>query len=99
MTTKQTDKKDYIDEHEEWQRHQFDPGHFTDGHLPGWMKHPGKRKRLGVVFLVIGLFYMAWGIYDILKTDQIVSAIFLSFAAIVFLLAGVRFIKKLEKVV
>lgn len=104
MTNNQTDKKDYIDEHDEWQKHQFDPGHFTSGNIPVWIKYPGKRKRLGALFLIIGLFYGAWGTYNIIQiiqigqtTEQIMSAIFMSLVAIIFLSAGIKFMKKSTK--
>lgn len=101
MSEKQIKKKDYIDEHEEWQRHQFDPGHFTSGRIPIWIKKPGNKKRLGAIFLILGLFYGVWTIYSLIQlskidqnTEQVVSAIFLGFASIVFLLAGIKLTRR-----
>lgn len=104
MNEKTTKKKDYIDEHEEWQKHQFDPGYFTGGHIPVWIKNPGSRKKLGSVFLAFGLFYGSWTTYNIIQlskaeqnTEQVVSAIFLGLAAIIFLWAGIKLMKKSKK--
>ena len=101
MSKKQSNKKDYIDEHEEWQRHQFNPGHFTGGRIPIWIKKPCNRKRLGKIFLTLGLFYSGWTVFNIIQlgkleqaTAQIVSAIFLGSTAIIFIWAGIKLIKK-----
>ncbi len=101
MNKKHANKKDSLDEHEEWQRHQFDPGHFTGGRIPGWIKNPGKRKRLGSILFILGLFYGGWALYNIItfskveeSAEQIISSIFLSFATIIFLWAGIKLMKK-----
>ena len=102
-----TDKKNYIEEHEEWQRHQFDLGYFTGGRIPVWIKYPGKRKRLGAIFLIMGLVLCGqcgWTVFNIMRlsevqqtTGQIVSAIILGFLSIVFLWAGIKLIKRSKK--
>jgi len=101
MSKKQSNKKDYIDEHEEWQRHQFNPGYFTGGRIPIWIKKPGNRKRLGKIFLILGLFYSGWTVFNIIQlgkleqaTAQVVSTIFFSFTTIVLLWAGIKLIRK-----
>ena len=90
-------KKDYIDEHEEWQRHQFDPGHFTGGRIPVWIKNPGNRKGLGSVLLILGLMYGGQTIYTIITAPQLLPSIFLGFASVIFLLAGITLFRKPRK--
>ena len=104
MVKNKSKKKDYIDEHKEWQDHQFDPGHYTGGNIPIWMNKPGNRKKLGSILLIMGLFYGSWTIYSIIQStkavqekEQTISAIFTGFAALIFVLAGIKLIKKIKK--
>ena len=48
--------KDAIEKQQEWQRHQYNPGHFTGGNVPYWMTHPTNRRKFAAVFLFVGAF-------------------------------------------
>ena len=67
----QTDKqkKDCVEELKEWQAHQYDPGYFTGGRMPVWMKSTGQPKILGLIFLIQGLFGLGGMIYQIVTYD------------------------------
>jgi len=60
-------KPDYIDGHEEWQRHQFDPGHYTGGRVPHYLKWPGSPIRLLLVFIVVDIIYVSYLVYAVLS--------------------------------
>ena len=97
MFEKTPKQKDYIDEYDEWQRHQFEPGYFTGGRVPVWIKYPGNRKRLGAIFLIMGLIYGGWAVYNVMVLNEVMSVVFVGLAAIVFMLAGVKLVRKVKK--
>ena len=98
------DKKDYIDEHDDWQTRQFLPGYFVGGRIPIWLKKPGNRKGFGAVLVLSGLFYGAYTIYNIYQialgfqiTERIFSVMFLSIPTFVFVIVGVKVFTKSRK--
>jgi hypothetical protein len=42
--------------HTEWQKNQYNPGHFTGGKTPEWMHEPGNKKALGWYYLIPSVF-------------------------------------------
>ncbi len=59
-------KPDYIDGHQEWQRHQFEPGYYTGGRVPHYLKWPGSPIRLLLVFILADLIYIGFLVYAII---------------------------------
>jgi hypothetical protein len=45
---------DYLNDLEEWQEHQYNPGYWTGGNIPPHLKYP--KKQLGIFFIIIGVF-------------------------------------------
>lgn len=72
-------KPDYIDEHQEWQRSQFIPGHYTQGKVPHYLKWPGSPLKLLLIFAFFDLVYIGIIIYTIMdfqnSENQTLSAI------------------------
>ena len=52
-------KEGYIEDIEEWQEHQYDPGYYTGGNIPPMIKNPGNSLLLGCTFLITAIFYGA----------------------------------------
>lgn len=52
---KHKNNKSYIDEMKEWQEHQYDPGYYTNGRIPPYMKYPGKPRLYGWLLILSGI--------------------------------------------
>jgi hypothetical protein len=97
-------EKDYIDQHGEWQTHQYDPGYFTGGRVPVWLKYPGNPKRIGIVFLIVGIFYFLFSVSAIILVfteDSFIleagKAIIVLTFSILLILAGIKYLRKSKK--
>lgn len=45
----------YIEDLQEWQDNQYNPGHYLGGKIPGNMLCPGRTKLVGIFLIIIGL--------------------------------------------
>ena len=95
-------KKDdnYPNEFKEWQDNQFNPGHYTGGKTPVWLKHPVKPKILGALFLLYGLWNAGLFIYELIYRHSFDAAgyWFEVIAPLIFtvlsILIGIKLLKK-----
>lgn len=84
---------EYLNDLEEWQNNQYNPGHWTGGRIPFHLKYP--KKRLGVFFIVIGIVSLALMGFSAItdpSTDTILNNIIVLLAGLIFLAAGFRII-------
>lgn len=84
----------YLNDLEEWQEKQYDPGHWTGGNIPPYLKCP--KKPLGILFVMMGLFSALLVLVAILQDfslENIFSNIVTLLVAIVFLIGGIRIIR------
>lgn len=49
------DKDRAVSNHEEWLRHQYDPGHYLGGNVPHWMVHPGNRRKFAAILIGVSV--------------------------------------------
>lgn len=90
---KEKHPSEYLNDQEEWQQHQYDPGHYLGGNLPPQIKYSlGTRggKYLGILFLGFGIVSAIVGILPIIKgsgTDLLGLVL-----SIILVLAGLRLI-------
>ena len=85
---------DYLNDLEEWQEHQYDPGYWTGGNIPPHLKYP--KKPLGIFFIIIGVFtllVLAMVSIKDFSLENVFGNIVGLFAAILFLAAGIRIIR------
>lgn len=59
--------RDYMDEQQEYQERQYSPGYYTGGKVPPWFKKPGNTKRLGILLLLIGVFFDALLVINLME--------------------------------
>ena len=91
------DKKhpsDYLNDLEEWQENQYNPGHWTGGHIPPHLKYP--KRPLGILFTIIGIFsalLVTMATITDFSLDNFFGNILGLFAALLFLAAGIRIIR------
>lgn len=108
MKRKSDSKKgnpDYIDDWKEWQDNQFNPGHFTGGKQVPVLKNPGKPLIVGLSLLFLGLVSLAGFIANLAgfhpQTESIWPFLLPNLPilvfAVVFLLAGIRMIRRSRK--
>ena len=85
---------DYLHDLEEWQDHQYDPGHWTGGSIPPHLKYP--RRPLGILLVIMGgLSLLAVGM-DMMtdsSLDSVVGNILGLLTGSLFLAAGIRIIR------
>lgn len=99
MTKEDRTEKNYIDELNEWQNHQYDPGHFLGGKIPIWIREPGRPKLLGASFLITGVIaIVAIGYSFISKqlgniTEITGSIVYLLFS-VLCVLFGIKLLRK-----
>lgn len=99
--TKEKHKPDYIDEHDEWQRNQFVPGHYTEGRIPPYIKYPGKPKRLALMFAVYSVVYFTLLAIVIsglnpsgMTFEFVLNIVFLGALSIIYLVACISLFMK-----
>lgn len=91
----------YFDQLNEWQEHQFDPGHYIGGNIPPILKSPGRPSVLGWLFVILSTLFCILTLILILSNfekDQILPItiailIIIGLYAIQFI-AGIRLILK-----
>ena len=89
-----TNKKhpsEYLNDLEEWQNHQYDPGHYLGGNIRPQLKHGlGTKggKYLGVLFLVFGVMSGTVMVLSIMEGMGI-NLVGLMFS-VLFIFAGLR---------
>ena len=100
---KPTDKN-HIEQYQDWQNNMYNPGHFTGGRQPIWLRQPNKRKYLGASFLIFGIIYIGAIFINIFypldisdKTDQVLNIIFFGFAAMLLIIIGIKLILSSRK--
>lgn len=94
-------KDEYFDKLNEWQEHQYDPGHYTGGNIPPILSSPGKPLVLGWLFIISSIltsFLIILLVFNSFDRDQILPIIaaimmIIGFCTIQFI-AGVRLIQK-----
>ncbi|QHI73489.1 hypothetical protein [Aminipila terrae] len=67
------DNTDYIEDLEEWQDNQYNPGHYLGGKIPGNILHCGRPKMIGMTLIGIGfmtLFPFVLGIINVFQSDE-----------------------------
>ena len=74
-----------ITEHNAWQEHQYDPGHWLGGNIPPYLLRPNKK--LGIVLLVVGLIQLIFLVISF-PTSDISQISILPFIAVLMILAG-----------
>ena len=93
--------QDYIREAKEWHEHQYNPSNHTGGRIPPFLKSPRRLKWLGLVYIVCGIIaltiiiYLSVEFFDI--TDIIpfiISVILVTGIGAIYVLAGIRLIRK-----
>jgi len=99
------DNPNYIKDWKEWLDNQYNPGHFTGGRQVPALKNPGKPLIVGLGLLLLGLAVLAPVILNTIAFISHNESLFpfllsnlpiLAFA-IVFLLAGLRMIRRGRK--
>lgn len=99
------DNPNYIKDWKEWQENQYNPGHFTGGRQIPALKTPGKPLIVGLGLLFLGLAVLVPVILNALSFKANNESLFpfllsnlpiLAFA-VVFLLAGLRMIRRGRK--
>lgn len=94
-------KDQYFDKLNEWQEHQYDPGHYTGGNIPPILSNPGRPFVLGLLFIISSIltaFLIIILVFNSFDKDQILPIIatiimIIGFCTIQFV-AGVRLIQK-----
>lgn len=94
-------KDQYFDKLNEWQEHQYDPGHYIGGNIPPILSNPGRPSILGWVFVISSIlfsFLILMMIFKSFDKEQILPItaaiiIIIGFYTIQFV-AGVRLIQK-----
>lgn len=85
---------DYLNDLEEWQENQYNPGYWTDGKIPPLLKYP--QKPLGILFIISGilaLLVVTMAVIKDLRLDNLVGNIAVLGAGLIFLAAGIRIIR------
>jgi len=85
---------DYLNDLEEWQENQYNPGHWTGGNIPPYLKYP--KKPLGILFIIIGVFSILVVTMIAIKDfslENVFGNILGLLAALLFLAAGIRIIR------
>ncbi|MEQ8201417.1 MAG: hypothetical protein ABRQ24_08375 [Syntrophomonadaceae bacterium] len=94
MNSDKRHPSDYLNDLEEWQDHQYDPGYWTGGNIPPYLKYP--RRPLGIILVVMGgfsLLGMAMGVIaDFSFANAFGSSIGL-LVGLLFLAAGIKIIR------
>jgi hypothetical protein len=90
----------YLNDLEEWNEHQYDPGHYLGGRIPPLFKYStgtggiGKRSRrgLGLVLLFIGATSLIVLIYSIMNgSGNNIGSIILSMVfSVISIVAGIK---------
>lgn len=94
-------KDQYFDKLNEWQEHQYDPGHYTGGNIPPILTNPGRPAALGWLFIVSAIIFSTLILIIIFKSFDkeriiaisVIIVIVVGFGAIQ-LIVGVRLIRK-----
>lgn len=85
--------ENYIDELNEWQEHQYDPGYYTSGKIHPLLRKPGKPKVYGVFMIAISLLFSIPLIIIVVKSlsnkDTFKPENIFFFSIFVILFAGV----------
>lgn len=87
---------EYLNDLEEWNEHQYDPGHWTGGHIPPQIKYGGRK--LGIGLLALGLLTIPGIVinftsnYSFNPTDLIGVG-----GEVLLVIAGIRLIIKKDK--
>jgi len=84
----------YLNDLEEWQENQYNPGYWTGGNIPPHLKYP--KKPLGILFIIMGVFsilLVTVAVIQDLSLDNVFGNILGLFMALLFLIAGIRIIR------
>jgi hypothetical protein len=52
---KEKNNNHYIEELQEWQENQYNPGHYLGGKIPGNLLYAGRPKLVGIMLVIIGI--------------------------------------------
>lgn len=93
MSEEKEHPSEYLNDLEEWQNHQYDPGHYLGENLPPQLKNglgTVGGKYLGVLFLIIGVMSGIGTIFSLVKgTGDLVGL----FVFILFITAGITLLR------
>ncbi len=73
MKTEKKNNDHYIEDLEEWQDNQYNPGYYLGGKIPGNLVHSGKPKMIGISLIGIGLMTLipfVLGIINAFQSDE-----------------------------
>lgn len=96
-----TNKNEYLNKLQEWQEHQYDPGHYTGGNIPPILTHPGRPSIIGWLFVISSISFciltatMIVRSFDEEQILPIMAVVVLTFGFYTIqFIAGVRLIHK-----
>ncbi|MBZ4647439.1 MAG: hypothetical protein JG777_2928 [Clostridia bacterium] len=88
---------DYINEFIEWQNHQYDPGYYTGGRIPPYIKKPERPKLFGWTLLIAGICSGLVAIIAFIHnftTGELLSMLVAGFVITIQIVAGIRLLKR-----
>lgn len=92
MATKKQHPSEYLNDLEEWQNHQYDPGHYLGGNIPPQLKYglgTKSGKYLGVVFLMLGVMSGVGVVFSFIEGTGNLFGLFLF---VLFIITGLKLI-------
>lgn len=81
---------EYLNDLEEWQEHQYNPGYWTGGNIPPYLKYP--KKPLGIIFIIAGVLNVVLPLVTELSLQSVVDNIYIIVIGLILLAAGIRII-------
>ncbi len=104
MKRKRSKNSEYIDELTEWQENQYNPGYYTDGKIPTYMKRPGRSRKLGWLYIFSGIITCSSMLLMILISFDIEQILMISIfillvgaLAVIQVVAGIRILSETKK--